>query len=101
LDFSSITRQDSGKNLHDVHPTQTFVDLNRSGMPLLEIVSRPDLRSTEEVVAYVRKLAGLLRHLHICQADMSKSQVSVHICYRFMNFELSLSWSFLLGVALC
>jgi hypothetical protein len=70
-----LTAQDSGKNLHDVHDSLTFVDLNRAGMPLLEIVSRPDMRSIDEVLAYIRKLSGLLRHLHICAADMSKSQV--------------------------
>jgi Asp-tRNA(Asn)/Glu-tRNA(Gln) amidotransferase B subunit len=75
----SCLPQDSGKNMHDVHPTLTFVDLNRAGMPLLEIVSEPDMRSTDEVLAYVRKLSGLLRHINVCQADMSKSQMRVDL----------------------
>lgn len=71
--------QDSGKNLHDVHPSLTFVDLNRSGMPLLEIVSRPDMRSADDVIAFVKKLSSMLRHLGVCTADMSKSQMRVDL----------------------
>ena len=48
--------QDAGKSIHDVHPTKTYIDLNRSGVALMEIVSKPDLRSPEEVGAYLRKL---------------------------------------------
>lgn len=62
--------QDSGKNIHDLHPTCTFVDLNRAGVGLMEIVSEPDLRSAEQAAAYIRKLSGLLQHLHTCRAHM-------------------------------
>src|SRR6476646_2092373 len=54
--------QDAGKSLHDQNPTQSFVDLNRSGVALMEIVSRPDLRSSEEARAYVTKLRTILRY---------------------------------------
>jgi len=53
--------QDAGKSLHDQHPTQTYVDLNRAGIALMEIVSEPDLRSAEEAGIYVRKLRSILR----------------------------------------
>src|SRR6266545_3236912 len=53
--------QDAGKSVHDRHPTQSFVDLNRSGVALMEIVSKPDMRSSEEAKAYVAKLRAILR----------------------------------------
>src|SRR5215831_2076856 len=62
--------QDAGKSLHDQHPTMSFVDLNRSGVALMEIVSKPDLRSAEEAKAYVAKLRSILRYLGTCDGDM-------------------------------
>ena len=62
--------QDSGKCLHDLHASYTHVDLNRAGMPLIEMVTQPDMRSGEEAVAFVRQLSGLLRHAGICRAQM-------------------------------
>lgn len=62
--------QDSGKNLHDLHPERTYVDLNRAGVGLMEIVSEPDLRSSEQAAAYIRKLTSLLQHLGTCRGHM-------------------------------
>ena len=62
--------QDSGKCLHDLHAHYTHVDLNRAGMPLIEVVTQPDMRSGEEAVAFVRQLSSLLRHAGICRAQM-------------------------------
>src|SRR5262245_28901972 len=64
--------QDAGKSLHDQHPTMSFVDLNRSGVALMEIVSKPDLRSSDEAKAYVAKLRTILRYLGTCDGDMEK-----------------------------
>ena len=58
--------QDAGKSLHDRHPTMSFVDLNRSGVALMEIVSKPDLRSSEEAKAFLSKLRTILRYLGTC-----------------------------------
>ena len=70
----AITRiqieQDSGKNLHDLHPTRSYVDLNRAGVGLMEIVSEPDMRSAEQAAAYIRKLTTLLQHLGTCRGHM-------------------------------
>ena len=55
--------QDAGKSIHDVDPKSTFVDLNRSGVALMEIVSKPDLRSLDEVNAYIKKLRSIMRYL--------------------------------------
>jgi len=62
--------QDSGKNVHDLHPSRTYVDLNRAGVGLMEIVSEPDMRSSEQAAAYIRKLTQLLQHLGTCRAHM-------------------------------
>ncbi|MGZ3323189.1 MAG: Asp-tRNA(Asn)/Glu-tRNA(Gln) amidotransferase subunit GatB, partial [Xanthobacteraceae bacterium] len=76
--------QDAGKSLHDRHPTMSLVDLNRAGVALMEIVSKPDLRSSEEAKAYVAKLRTILRYLGTCDGDMEKGNlradvnVSVH-----------------------
>ena len=67
--------QDAGKSLHDQHPTQTYVDLNRSGVALMEIVSEPDLRSAEEAGAYVRKLRSILRYLGTCDGNMEEGSL--------------------------
>ncbi len=64
--------QDAGKSLHDQHATMSFVDLNRSGVALMEIVSRPDLHSAEEAKAYLTKLRTILRYLGTCDGDMEK-----------------------------
>ncbi len=65
--------QDAGKSIHDLHPTLSFVDLNRSGVALMEIVSKPDLRSADEARAYVTKLRTILRYLGTCDGDMDKA----------------------------
>ncbi len=71
--------QDAGKSLHDQHPTMSFVDLNRSGVALMEIVSRPDLRSSEEAKAYVTKLRTILRYLGTCDGDMEKGSLRADV----------------------
>ena len=67
--------QDAGKSLHDQHPTQTYVDLNRAGVGLMEIVSEPDLRSAEEAGLYVRKLRSILRYLGTCDGNMEEGSL--------------------------
>ena len=64
--------QDAGKSLHDQHPTKTYVDLNRAGVALMEIVSEPDMRSAEEAAAYLRKLRSILRYLGTCDGNMEE-----------------------------
>jgi aspartyl-tRNA(Asn)/glutamyl-tRNA(Gln) amidotransferase subunit B len=71
--------QDAGKLLHDQHPTMSFVDLNRSGVALMEIVSKPDLRSAEEAKAYVSKLRTILRYLGTCDGDMEKGSLRADV----------------------
>jgi aspartyl-tRNA(Asn)/glutamyl-tRNA(Gln) amidotransferase subunit B len=71
--------QDAGKLLHDQHPTMTFVDLNRSGVALMEIVSKPDLRSSEQARAYVTKLRTILRYLGTCDGDMEKGSLRADV----------------------
>jgi len=76
--------QDAGKSLHDRHPDYSYVDLNRSGVALMEIVSKPDLRSADEAKAFIAKLRSILRYLGTCDGDMEKGNlradvnVSVH-----------------------
>src|SRR5438105_10336558 len=67
--------QDAGKSLHDQHPTQTYVDLNRAGIGLMEIVSEPDLRSAMEAGVYVRKLRSILRYLGTCDGNMEEGSL--------------------------
>jgi aspartyl-tRNA(Asn)/glutamyl-tRNA(Gln) amidotransferase subunit B len=67
--------QDAGKSLHDQHPSQTYVDLNRAGVALMEIVSEPDLRSAEEVGAYLKKLRSILRYLGTCDGNMEEGSM--------------------------
>jgi aspartyl-tRNA(Asn)/glutamyl-tRNA(Gln) amidotransferase subunit B len=67
--------QDAGKSLHDQHPRKSYIDLNRSGVALMEIVSRPDLRSAEEAAAYVRKLRSILRYLGTCDGNMQEGSL--------------------------
>jgi aspartyl-tRNA(Asn)/glutamyl-tRNA(Gln) amidotransferase subunit B len=71
--------QDAGKSLHDQHPAMSFVDLNRAGVALMEIVSRPDLRSSEEAKAYVAKLRTILRYLGTCDGDMEKGNLRADV----------------------
>ena len=67
--------QDAGKSLHDQHPSQTYVDLNRAGVALMEIVSEPDLRSAEEAGAYLKKLRSILRYLGTCDGNMEEGSM--------------------------
>src|SRR5258708_6784873 len=71
--------QDAGKLLHDRHSVMSFVDLNRSGVALMEIVSKPDLRSAEEAKAYVAKLRTILRYLGTCDGDMEKGHLRADV----------------------
>jgi len=71
--------QDAGKLLHDEHPSMTYVDLNRSGVALMEIVSKPDLRSSDEAKAYVTKLRTILRYLGTCDGDMEKGNLRADV----------------------
>jgi aspartyl-tRNA(Asn)/glutamyl-tRNA(Gln) amidotransferase subunit B len=71
--------QDAGKSLHDRHPTMSYVDLNRSGVALMEIVSKPDLRSSEDAKAYVMKLRSILRYLGTCDGDMEKGSLRADV----------------------
>src|SRR5580700_1460390 len=71
--------QDAGKSLHDQSPTMSFVDLNRSGVALMEIVSRPDMRSADEAKAYVSKLRTLLRYIGTCDGDMEKGSLRADV----------------------
>jgi aspartyl-tRNA(Asn)/glutamyl-tRNA(Gln) amidotransferase subunit B len=71
--------QDAGKSLHDRHPTMSLVDLNRSGVALMEIVSKPDLRSSEEAKAFVAKLRTILRYLGTCDGDMEKGNLRADV----------------------
>ena len=71
--------QDAGKSLHDQHPTMSLVDLNRSGVALMEIVSKPDLRSADQAKAYVTKLRSILRYLGTCDGDMEKGSLRADV----------------------
>jgi aspartyl-tRNA(Asn)/glutamyl-tRNA(Gln) amidotransferase subunit B len=71
--------QDAGKSIHDLHPSLSFVDLNRSGVALMEIVSKPDMRSSEEAKAYVAKLRTILRYLGTCDGDMEKGSLRADV----------------------
>jgi aspartyl-tRNA(Asn)/glutamyl-tRNA(Gln) amidotransferase subunit B len=67
--------QDAGKSVHDMHPTKSFIDLNRAGVPLMEIVSKPDLRSPEEAGLYLKKLRSILRYLGTCDGNMEEGSM--------------------------
>src|SRR5262249_1638273 len=71
--------QDAGKSLHDRNPTMSLVDLNRSGVALMEIVSKPDLRSSEDAKAYIAKLRSILRYLGTCDGDMEKGNLRADV----------------------
>jgi aspartyl-tRNA(Asn)/glutamyl-tRNA(Gln) amidotransferase subunit B len=71
--------QDAAKSLHDQSPTMSFLDLNRSGVALMEIVSKPDIRSSEQAKAYVTKLRSILRYLGTCDGDMEKGSLRADV----------------------
>src|SRR5450755_1735355 len=71
--------QDAAKLLHDQSPTMSFVDLNRAGVALMEIVSKPDIRSSEQAKAYVTKLRSILRYLGTCDGDMEKGSLRADV----------------------
>ena len=71
--------QDAGKSLHDQHPSMSYVDLNRSGVALMEIVSKPDLRSSVQAMAYLTKLRAILRYLGTCDGDMEKGSLRADV----------------------
>ena len=71
--------QDAGKSIHDQHPDYSYVDLNRSGVALMEIVSKPDMRSAKEAQAYVTKLRTILRYLGTCDGDMEKGNLRADV----------------------
>ena len=71
--------QDAGKSLHDRNPTSSYVDLNRSGVALMEIVSKPDIRSSEQAKAFLSKLRSILRYLGTCDGDMEKGSLRADI----------------------
>jgi aspartyl-tRNA(Asn)/glutamyl-tRNA(Gln) amidotransferase subunit B len=71
--------QDAGKSLHDQSPTLSYVDLNRSGVALMEIVSKPDIRSSEQAKAYVTKIRSILRYLGTCDGDMEKGSLRADV----------------------
>ena len=71
--------QDAGKSIHDIAPNASYVDLNRSGVALMEIVSKPDLRSSKEAQAYVTKLRTILRYLGTCDGDMEKGNLRADV----------------------
>jgi aspartyl-tRNA(Asn)/glutamyl-tRNA(Gln) amidotransferase subunit B len=71
--------QDAGKSLHERHPTLSYVDLNRSGVALMEIVSKPDLRSAGEAMAFLAKMRSILRYLGTCDGDMEKGSLRADV----------------------
>ena len=71
--------QDAGKSIHDVDPNSTLVDLNRSGVALMEIVSKPDLRSPDEVNAYIKKLRSIMRYLGTCDGNMQEGSLRADV----------------------
>ncbi|NSZ62662.1 Asp-tRNA(Asn)/Glu-tRNA(Gln) amidotransferase subunit GatB [Agrobacterium tumefaciens] len=71
--------QDAGKSMHDQHPTMSFVDLNRSGVALMEIVSKPDMRSSDEAKAYLTKLRSIVRYLGTCDGNMDEGSMRADV----------------------
>ncbi len=80
--------QDAGKSLHDQHPTKTYVDLNRAGVALMEIVSEPDMRNSEEAAAYLRKLRSILRYLGTCDGNMDEGSMRCDVNVSVPGAEL-------------
>ncbi len=71
--------QDAGKSMHDQHPTMSYIDLNRSGVALMEIVSKPDLRSSDEAKAYMTKLRAIVRYLGTCDGNMEEGSMRADV----------------------
>jgi aspartyl-tRNA(Asn)/glutamyl-tRNA(Gln) amidotransferase subunit B len=71
--------QDAGKSVHDMHPSLTYVDLNRSGVALMEIVSEPDMRSADEAAAYITKIRSILRYLGTCDGNMQEGSLRADV----------------------
>jgi len=71
--------QDAGKSLHDQHPAMTFIDLNRSGTGLMEIVTKPDMRSSEEAAAFLKKLRKILRYIDTCDGNMEQGSMRADV----------------------
>ncbi len=71
--------QDAGKSIHDMDPALSFVDLNRTGVALMEIVSRPDIRGPEEAAEYVRKLRQIMRYLGTCDGNMQEGSLRADV----------------------
>ena len=71
--------QDAGKSIHDQHPSMSFVDLNRTGVALMEIVSKPDIRSSDEAKAYITKLRTILRYLGTCDGNMEQGSLRADV----------------------
>jgi len=82
--------QDASKSLHDQHPSQTYVDLNRSGVALMEIVSKPDMRTADEAAAYLTKLRSIVRYLGTCDGNMDEGSMrcDVNVSVRKPGGEL-------------
>ena len=82
--------QDAGKSLHDQHPSKSFIDLNRTGVALMEIVSKPDLRSAEEAASYVKKIRTVLRYIETCDGNMEQGSLRAdcNVSVRKPNGEL-------------
>ncbi len=82
--------QDAGKSIHDKHPTRSYIDLNRSGNCLMEIVSKPDMRSADEAMAYVAKLRAIVRALETCDGNMDEGSMrcDVNVSVRKIGDEL-------------
>ena len=93
--------QDAGKSIHDMDPNMSFIDLNRTGVPLMEIVSRPDIRGPEEAAAYVAKLRQILRYLGTCDGNMQngnlRADVNVSVCRpgQYENYQATQDFSHL------
>ena len=71
--------QDAGKSIHDLNPTKSYIDLNRSGVTLMEIVSKPDMRSADEAVAYIAKLRSILRYIDACDGNMQNGSMRADV----------------------
>ena len=82
--------QDAGKSLHDQHPAKTYIDLNRAGVALMEIVSKPDLRTSQQAATYVEKLRSILRYLGTCDGNMAEGSLraDVNVSVRHPGDEL-------------
>ena len=82
--------QDAGKSLHDQHPSKSYIDLNRSGVALMEIVSKPEMHSAEQAAAYIKKLRSILRYLGTCDGNMEEGSMraDVNVSVRRPGHEL-------------